>query len=50
MPESMGSVDGRQADGIHNLTLEEAPVPAPKATEVFVKVHAVSLQVRASKW
>ncbi|KAI0728248.1 NAD-P-binding protein [Fomitopsis betulina] len=35
-----------KADGIHNLTLEEAPVPAPKATEVFVKVHAVSLQYR----
>ncbi|KAJ7152382.1 alcohol dehydrogenase superfamily protein [Mycena filopes] len=29
-----------------NLVLQEAPVPAPKPTEVLVKTHAVSLQFR----
>ncbi len=33
-------------DGFHNLTLIEAPIPKLKATEVLVKVHAVSLQYR----
>lgn len=35
-----------QVDGFHNLTLTEAPIPKLKATEVLVKVHAVSLQYR----
>ena len=34
-----------KVDGFHNLTLEEAPIPKLKSTEVLVKVHAVSLQV-----
>lgn len=33
-------------DGFHNLTLVEAPIPELKSTQVLVKVHAVSLQVR----
>ncbi|KAL1943195.1 hypothetical protein VTO73DRAFT_4270 [Trametes versicolor] len=33
-------------DGFQNLTLVEAPIPKLKATEVLVKVHAVSLQYR----
>ncbi|KII83921.1 hypothetical protein PLICRDRAFT_46689 [Plicaturopsis crispa FD-325 SS-3] len=33
-------------DGIHNLTLSEAPMPKPKANEVLVKIHAVSLNYR----
>ncbi|KAI0632994.1 NAD-P-binding protein [Trametes polyzona] len=35
-----------KVDGFHNLTLTEAPIPKLKATEVLVKVHAVSLQYR----
>ncbi|EIW56493.1 NAD-P-binding protein [Trametes versicolor FP-101664 SS1] len=35
-----------KADGFHNLTLTSSPIPALKATEVLVKVHAVSLQYR----
>ncbi|KAI0673129.1 NAD-P-binding protein [Trametes maxima] len=35
-----------KVDGFHNLTLTEAPIPQLKATEVLVKVHAVSLQFR----
>ncbi|KAI0370820.1 NAD-P-binding protein [Pilatotrama ljubarskyi] len=35
-----------KVDGFHNLTLTEAPIPKLKATEVLVKVHAVSLQFR----
>ncbi|KAI0632997.1 NAD-P-binding protein [Trametes polyzona] len=35
-----------KVDGFHNLTLTEAPIPTLKATEVLVKVHAVSLQYR----
>ncbi|EPS95802.1 NAD-binding protein [Fomitopsis schrenkii] len=35
-----------KSDGFHNLTLKEASIPAPKSTEVLVKVHAVSLQYR----
>ena len=34
-----------KADGFHNLTLQQAPIPKLKSTEVLVKVHAVSLQV-----
>ncbi|KAH9894769.1 NAD-P-binding protein [Cubamyces lactineus] len=34
------------ADGFHNLTLTEAPIPQLESTEVLVKVHAVSLQYR----
>ena len=36
-----------KADGFHNLTLTEAPIPKLKSTEVLLKVHAVSLQVRS---
>ena len=32
-------------DGFHNLTLTTSPIPKLKATEVLVKIHAVSLQV-----
>ncbi|KIP06634.1 hypothetical protein PHLGIDRAFT_72382, partial [Phlebiopsis gigantea 11061_1 CR5-6] len=32
--------------GIHNLTVREFSVPQPKATEVLVKIHAASLNVR----
>ncbi|KAI0772441.1 NAD-P-binding protein [Trametes elegans] len=35
-----------KVDGFHNLTLTEAPIPKLKATEVLVKIHAVSLQYR----
>ncbi|KAI0326840.1 NAD-P-binding protein [Cubamyces sp. BRFM 1775] len=35
-----------KADGFQSLTLTEAPIPQLKATEVLVKVHAVSLQYR----
>lgn len=35
-----------QTDGFHNLTLTESPIPQLKATEVLVKVHAVSLNYR----
>ncbi|KAI0673130.1 NAD-P-binding protein [Trametes maxima] len=35
-----------KADGFHNLTLTESPIPNLEATEVLVKVHAVSLQYR----
>ncbi|KAI0651159.1 NAD-P-binding protein [Trametes meyenii] len=35
-----------KVDGFYNLTLTEAPIPQLKATEVLVKVHAVSLQYR----
>ncbi|OJT02686.1 Zinc-type alcohol dehydrogenase-like protein [Trametes pubescens] len=35
-----------QADGFHNLTLTQSPIPKLKATEVLVKVHAVSLNYR----
>ncbi|KAI0830281.1 chaperonin 10-like protein [Trametes gibbosa] len=35
-----------KADGFHNLTLTEAPLPKLKEAEVLVKVHAVSLQYR----
>ncbi|PIL25844.1 hypothetical protein GSI_11597 [Ganoderma sinense ZZ0214-1] len=35
-----------KVDGFHNLTLQEAPIPKLKSTEVLVKVHAVSLQYR----
>jgi len=33
-------------DGIHNLTIREAPVRQPKTGEVLVKIHAVSLNFR----
>lgn len=33
-------------DGFHNLTLTSAPIPPLKATEVLIKVHAVSLNYR----
>ncbi|KII94421.1 hypothetical protein PLICRDRAFT_675717 [Plicaturopsis crispa FD-325 SS-3] len=32
-----------ELDGVHNLTIGEAPLPKLKATEVLVKIHAVSL-------
>ncbi|KAL6303932.1 NAD-P-binding protein [Sparassis latifolia] len=35
-----------KVDGYHNLVVQEAPLPAPRASEVLVKVHAVSLQYR----
>ncbi|KAI0768997.1 NAD-P-binding protein [Trametes elegans] len=36
-----------KVDGFHNLTLvDSVPIPKLKATEVLVKVHAVSLQYR----
>ncbi|KAL1943203.1 hypothetical protein VTO73DRAFT_4278 [Trametes versicolor] len=35
-----------KTDGFHNLTLVEASIPQLKATEVLVKVHAVSLNYR----
>ncbi|KAL1943207.1 hypothetical protein VTO73DRAFT_4282 [Trametes versicolor] len=35
-----------KANGFHDLTLTSAPIPLLKATEVLVKVHAVSLQHR----
>ncbi|PCH34501.1 NAD(P)-binding protein [Wolfiporia cocos MD-104 SS10] len=35
-----------KVDGFHNLTLQEAPLRAPKSSEVLVKIHAVSLQYR----
>ncbi|KAL1943206.1 hypothetical protein VTO73DRAFT_4281 [Trametes versicolor] len=35
-----------KADGFHNLTLTEGPIPELKSTQVLVKVHAVSLQYR----
>ncbi|KAH9894770.1 NAD-P-binding protein [Cubamyces lactineus] len=35
-----------KADGFQSLTLTEAPIPQLKATEVLIKVHAVSLQYR----
>ncbi|KAL1943202.1 hypothetical protein VTO73DRAFT_4277 [Trametes versicolor] len=35
-----------KASGFHNLTITEAPIPKLKATEVLVKVHAVSLNYR----
>ncbi|PIL25801.1 hypothetical protein GSI_11551 [Ganoderma sinense ZZ0214-1] len=35
-----------KADGFHNLTLQEAPIPQLKSDEVLLKVHAVSLQYR----
>uniref|UniRef100_A0A5K1JVT0 Cell surface hydrophobicity-associated protein n=1 Tax=Ganoderma boninense TaxID=34458 RepID=A0A5K1JVT0_9APHY len=35
-----------KADGFHNLTLQESPIPTLKSTEVLVKIHAVSLQNR----
>ncbi|RPD77235.1 NAD(P)-binding protein [Lentinus tigrinus ALCF2SS1-7] len=35
-----------KVDGFHNLTLQEAPIPKLKSTEVLVKVYAVSLQYR----
>lgn len=34
-----------KVDGFHNLTLQEAPIPKLKSTEVLIKIHAVSLQV-----
>ena len=34
-----------KADGFHNLTIVEAPIPKLKSTEVLIKIHAVSLQV-----
>ena len=34
-----------QFDGIHNLVQQEAQIPRLKASEVLVKIHAVSLQV-----
>ncbi|KAK7675885.1 hypothetical protein QCA50_021177 [Cerrena zonata] len=33
-------------DGIHNLTYRESPLSLPKANEVLVKIHAVSLNYR----
>ncbi|KAI1790518.1 NAD(P)-binding protein [Ganoderma leucocontextum] len=35
-----------KVDGFHNLTLQEAPIPKLRSTEVLLKVHAVSLQYR----
>ena len=35
-----------QVGSYHNFQLVDAPVPKPKATEVLVKTHAVSLQFR----
>ncbi|KAL1943208.1 hypothetical protein VTO73DRAFT_4283 [Trametes versicolor] len=35
-----------KVDGFHNLTLTSSPIPPLKATEVLVKVHAVSLNYR----
>ncbi|TFK47836.1 NAD(P)-binding protein [Heliocybe sulcata] len=35
-----------KTEGIQSLVLEEGPVPQPKANEVLVKVHAVSLNYR----
>ncbi|KAI0758950.1 NAD-P-binding protein [Fomes fomentarius] len=35
-----------KVDGFHNLTLQEAEIPKLRATQVLVKVHAVSLQYR----
>ncbi|EIW56497.1 GroES-like protein [Trametes versicolor FP-101664 SS1] len=35
-----------KADGFDSLTLTESPIPKLKATEVLVKVHAVSLNFR----
>ncbi|KII94432.1 hypothetical protein PLICRDRAFT_100032 [Plicaturopsis crispa FD-325 SS-3] len=35
-----------QLDGVHNLTIGEALLPKLKATEVLVKIHAVSLNFR----
>ncbi|KAJ7601895.1 hypothetical protein DFH06DRAFT_1351888 [Mycena polygramma] len=35
-----------QLGSIQNLVIQEVPVSAPKATEVLVKTHAVSLQFR----
>ncbi|KAI0767112.1 NAD-P-binding protein [Fomes fomentarius] len=35
-----------KVDGFHNLTLQEAAIPKLQASEVLVKVHAVSLQSR----
>ncbi|KAI0758962.1 NAD-P-binding protein [Fomes fomentarius] len=35
-----------KVDGFHNLTLQEAAIPKLQATEVLLKVHAVSLQSR----
>lgn len=35
-----------KTDGFHNLTLTESPIPTLKATEVLVKVRAVSLNYR----
>ena len=46
--ESHHNVDidlASQVDGFHNLTLQEAAIPKLQATEVLVKIHAVSLQV-----
>ncbi|TFK48229.1 NAD(P)-binding protein [Heliocybe sulcata] len=35
-----------KTEGIQSLVLEEGPVPQPKASEVLVKIHAVSLNYR----
>ncbi|KAI9066989.1 hypothetical protein FKP32DRAFT_1673456 [Trametes sanguinea] len=35
-----------KADGFHNLTLTTSPLPALKATDALIRVHAVSLQHR----
>ena len=46
IPEKTREYRLPKAEGFHSLTLVERPIPRIKSTEVLLKVHAVSLQVR----